>query len=201
VRFAPDAAAGVHAAVEAETDAIFREARGAGRKEPRAAYTADAVANLLLRGPRKPIDARLDVSHAAFERGHVVEGERCEIPGIGPIPVTAARRLLRDARVSLHVRDETDKISHVSSITRTVPAKLRRWLEATYPVCGRQGCENTIGLRIDHIFEFARGGVLDEHNAWRICGACDDLKQHRGWRVVGTPGHYDLVPPDHPDPP
>jgi 5-methylcytosine-specific restriction endonuclease McrA len=197
LRLAPDRAIGFHAAVEAETDLLFREARGAGRKEPRAAYMADAIANLVDGGPRKPIDARIDVSDAALERGHVAEGEKCEIPGLGPIPVVAAKRLLRDARVTLLVRDDTDKITHVSSVTRTVPAKLRRWLEATYPVCGRQGCENTIGLRIDHIHEYSKGGVLDEHNAWRICGPCDDLKQHHRWRVIGTPAHYDLVPPDH----
>jgi 5-methylcytosine-specific restriction endonuclease McrA len=207
LRLAPDRAIGFHAAVEAEADLLFREARAAGRREQRAAYMADAVANLVDRGPRKPIDARIDVSDAALERGHVVDGERCEIPGLGPIPVTAAKRLLRDARVSVLVRDDTDKITHVSSMTRTVPTKLRRWLEQTYPVCGRQACANTRGLRIDHIHDYAKGGVLDEHNAWRICEPCDHLKQHCGWKVIGTPGHYDLIPPDDqlvtndPDPP
>jgi 5-methylcytosine-specific restriction endonuclease McrA len=196
VRFAPDEAAGVYAAVEAETDLVFRDARAAGRKEARAAYVADAVANLLLRGPRKPIDARLDVTEAALERGHVVSGEKCEIPGLGPIPVTAAKRMLRDARVSVMVRDDTDKITHVSSVTRTVPAKLRRWLEAAYPVCGRHACENSRNLVIDHIQLYSEGGILDEHNAWRICTRCDHLKQHCGWVVVGHPGDWDLVPPD-----
>ena len=200
VRLAPDRALGVQAAVEAETEALFREARAAGVRTPRMALVADAVANLVDRGPRKPIDARLDVTHTALERGHVIAGERCEIPGLGPIPVSAAKRMLRDARVTVVVTDDTDKITHVSSVTRTVPAKLRRFLEATYPVCGRQGCENTRGLRIDHIHDYAKGGVLDEHNAWRICEPCDHLKQHCGWKVIGHPGHYDLVPPDHPTP-
>jgi 5-methylcytosine-specific restriction endonuclease McrA len=201
LRLAPDRAVSFHAAVEAETDRLFRDARREGRREPRSAYMADAIANLVERGPAKPIDARVDVPAAALERGHVVEGEACEIPGLGPIPVASARMMLRDARVTVLLRGDDDRITHVSSVTRTVPAKLRRWLEATYPVCGRQGCHNTIGLRIDHIHEYAKGGVLDEHNAWRICGPCDHLKQHEGWKVIGTPGHYDLVPPDHPAPP
>jgi len=198
LRLAPDRAVSFHAAVEAETERLFREARSAGRRESRAAYMADAIANLVEHGPKKPIDARVDVADAALERGHVGTGEQCEIAGLGPIPVTAAKRMLRDARVTMLVRDDTDKITHVSSVTRTVPAKLRRWLEQTYPTCGRQGCENTRGLRIDHIHDYAFGGILDERNAWRICEPCDHLKQHCGWKVIGAPGHYDLVPPDRP---
>jgi len=45
------------------------------------------------------------------------------------------------------------------------------------------------------------GGILDEHNAWRLCPTCNDLKTYRGWRVVGSPGQWDLVPPDPPDNP
>jgi 5-methylcytosine-specific restriction endonuclease McrA len=201
VTLAPDRAAGFHAALEAETELLFREARSEGRREARAAYMADALANLVTHGPSKPIEARVNADATALERGHVVAGETCEIDGLGPIPVTTARQLLRDARVTLLVRDEADRISHVSSPTRTVPAKLRRWLEATYPTCGRQGCDNTRGLIIDHIDDYADGGVLDEHNAWRLCPTCNDLKTYRGWNVVGSPGHWDLVPPDHPDDP
>jgi hypothetical protein len=198
-RFAPDEAAGVYAAVEAETDRIFREARAAGRREPRAAYMADAIANLLLaRGSAKPVDARLDVTESALERGHVIKGEKCEIPGVGPIPVAAAKRMLRDARISAFFRDDADHITHVSSVTRTVPAKLRRWLEAEYPVCGRQACESSRNLVIDHIHPYALGGILDRDNAWRICTRCDHLKQHCDWVVVGHPGAWDLVPPDDP---
>jgi 5-methylcytosine-specific restriction endonuclease McrA len=199
VTLAPDRAANVHAALEAETDRIFRDARAAGQREPRVAYMADALANLVTNGPSKPIDARLNADTTALERGHVIAGETCELEGLGPIPVTSARQLLRDARVTLLVHDD-DRISHVSSVTRTVPAKLRRWLEATYPECGRQGCNNTRNLIIDHIERYTDGGILDEHNAWRLCPTCNDLKTHRGWKVIGTPGRWDLVPPDHADP-
>jgi 5-methylcytosine-specific restriction endonuclease McrA len=130
-----------------------------------------------------------------------VAGEGCEIAGLGPIPVAVARKLTTDARVTLLLHDDEDRISHVSSVTRTVPAKLRRWLEATYPTCGRLGCTNSRGLIIDHIERFADGGILDEHNAWRLCPTCNDLKTYRGSKVVGAPGHWDLVPPDPPDDP
>ena len=105
-----------------------------------------------------------------------------------------------------------DAITHVTSMTRTIPARLRRWLEQTYPQCGRSGCDNSLGLIIDHIVDYAvlaRDGDIPpttEDNTWRLCATCNDLETYRGWRVVGGPGAWDLVPPrcdppDDPDPP
>ena len=204
-RLSPDGGVQVFAALEAETDRIFREARAAGRREGRAAYMADALEHLVTRGPSKPIDVRLSSPSAAIARGHVVHGEQCEVAGVGPIPVTTARALLADARVTTMVCDR-DAITHVTSMTRTIPAKLRRWLEETFPQCGRSGCDNSQGLIIDHIVEYAvlaREGRLPpttEHNTWRLCPTCNDLKTYRGWRVVGGPGAWDMVPGDRPDP-
>ena len=99
------------------------------------------------------------------------------------------------------VRDG-DAITHVSSMTRTIPAKLRRWVEETYPQCGRSGCDNTIGLIIDHIVDYAHLTKLGEippttqDNLWRLCPTCNDLKTYRGWKVTGGPGTWDLIPPD-----
>jgi hypothetical protein len=45
------------------------------------------------------------------------------------------------------------------------------------------------------------GGETNVHNTWRICTHHHALKTHRGWRIVGTNGDRDLVPPDDPDPP
>jgi len=172
VRFAPEAAGLVFAALDAETDLVFREARAAGKREPRRAYMHDALANLIARGPTKPIDVRLNADASGIARGHVIDGERCEIDGIGPIPVTTARALLADARVTTMVKTG-DAITHVTSMTRTIPAKLRRWLEVTYPKCGRKGCNNTQHLQIDHITDYAevlRTGELPPttaENTWR----------------------------------
>ncbi len=206
-RLAPDRGATVFSALDAETDRIFREARAAGQRDPRAAYMADA-----LRQPRhqrsraSPSTCACPLDAAPVARGHVLPGEHCEIDGVGPIPVTTARQMLADARVTTMVRDG-DAITHVSSMTRTIPAKLRRWLEETYPQCGRQGCDNTIGLIIDHIVDYAHLTKLGEippttqDNLWRLCPTCDDLKTYRGWKITGGPGTWDLIPPDHPDDP
>jgi hypothetical protein len=146
-RMAPDAGARFSAAWKAHTDRIFCEARRAGRHEPRAAYAADALVALATEGPCKPVEVRVTVDSAALARGHSLNGERCEIDRVGPVPVATARTLLDDASVAVLVRDGDD-ITNVSSPKRTIPMKLRRALEARYPTCGVKSCANDQFLSI-----------------------------------------------------
>jgi hypothetical protein len=199
-RLAPDAGARFRSAWQAHIDRIFRDARRAGRREPRAAYAADALVALASEGPCKPVDVRVTIDSAALARGHTEPGERCEIDRSGPIPVTTARALLDDASVAVLVRDGDD-ITAVTSPKRVIPMKLRRALEARYPVCGVKACANDQFLEIDHVVPLEDGGETNVHNTWRICPHHHFLKTHPGWRVVGEPGNWDLVPPDDPDPP
>jgi Domain of unknown function (DUF222)/HNH endonuclease len=199
-RLAPDAGARFDAAWEAHIDRIFRDARRAGRYEPRAAYAADALVALASEGPCKPVEVRVTVDNAALARGHTQNRERCEIDRVGPVPVTTARALLDDASVAVLVRDGDD-ITAVSSPKRTIPIKLRRALEARYATCGVKGCANDQFLEIDHVVPIADGGQTEIANAWRICPHHHVLKTYFGWEVVGDAGNWDLVPPDDPDPP
>jgi hypothetical protein len=199
-RMAPDAGARFNSAWKAHIDRIFADARRAGRREPRAAYAADALVALASEGPCKPVEVHVTVDSAALARGHTDAGERCEVRGLGPAPVTTARALLDDARVSVLVRDRDD-VTAVSSPKRTIPAKLRRALEARYSTCGAKACANDQFLEIDHIVPIEQHGPTELTNLWRICTHHHALKTHGGWRVVGTNGDRDLVPPDDPDPP
>jgi 5-methylcytosine-specific restriction endonuclease McrA len=193
-RLAPDAGARFSSAWKAHTDRIFCDARRAGRREPRAAYAADALVALASEGPCKPIEVRVTVDSAALSRGHSKRGERCEIDRVGPVPVTTARALLDDAAVTVMTRSGDD-ITAVSRPTRTIPTKLRRALEARYPVCGARGCANDQFLEIDHIVPVAEHGCTEIENLWRLCSHHHRLKTYAGWRVVGTNGDRDLVPP------
>jgi hypothetical protein len=199
-RMAPDAGARFDSAWEAHIDRIFREARRAGLREPRAAYAADALVALATDGPCKPVEVGVVIDQHAMARGHTEAGERCEVTGIGPVPVTTARTLLDDASVVALVRDG-DEITAVSSPKRQIPTKLRRALEARYAVCGVKACANDRFLQIDHVVPMEAGGETNIHNTWRICPHHHFLKTHRGWKVVGEPGNWDLRPPDDPDPP
>lgn len=200
VRLPPDDGAYVGHAIEDWTNRIAGVARPPGQREPRAAYAADALVALVKQGPCKPVEIRFEGSEAALTRGYLEPGERCELVGVGPIPATTARQLLNDARVTRF--GECDgEIVETSPPKRTIPAALRRKLELRHPSCGNLDCANDQFLEIDHIIPLADGGPTDEHNCWRLCPHCHDLKTYYGWKVVEQHGVRRLVPPDDPDPP
>jgi hypothetical protein len=197
-KLAPDDAVWVRSALELKTEEIFKSARAAGRVEPHAAYCADAlVATVTGNVPKKPLDARLHADRDALDRGYVEPGEQCELEGIGPIPVTMARAMLDDARVTLVGHDDTGDITYISSLERTIPIKLRRWVEEAFPCCGVEGCTDAWRSEIDHIRPVEDGGPTEKANLWRLCRHHHKLKTFYGYRVVGRR----LVAPDDPDPP
>ncbi len=201
-RLSPDDAAWVASASKLKTEEIFQAARARSEAEPHAAYCADAlVAVVTGKAPKKPLDARLHADQPALDRGYAEPGERCELEGIGPIPVTMARAMLDDARVTIVGRDDTGEIASISSLSRTIPIKLRRYLEETYSVCGVQDCTDNWRMEIDHIVAVEDGGRTEKDNLWRICRHHHKLKTFYGWKVVGPPGNRTLVAPDDPDPP
>lgn len=199
-RLAPDKGAAVKAALDAEADLIFREARRDGREESREAYAADAFHALMTRGPRKATAATLVIDETVPERGYALPGERCEITGIGLIPVTIAKAMLEDAKVRAVPRTGSE-LPEYSSDSRYYPPWLIAWLDARYPVCGAQGCDADFRLQYDHVVALADGGRTERDNLWRLCPHHHDLKTNHDWRITGTIHNWDLVPPDAPDPP
>ncbi len=198
---APDVGARIVSVLNQKTDELFRAARASGTTELRAAYAADALAALILGdGPRPAPDVRVHADGAAVARGYAAPGERCHIDGVGPVPVATIVAMLQDATVTVLTHDDTGDITHISSPTRTIPARVRRWVEEAYPTCGRHGCDSTFRLEIDHIIPWAAGGATTKANLWRLCGHDHHLKTYRGWRAVRLPdGTWDLHPPDgHP---
>ena len=151
-RFTPDEGARLMVAVAAETDRLAAAARTAGVDDPRKALAADALIGLACtwRGrpgadatpatpsPRATVHVRVD--HAALQRGHVEPGELCEIPGVGPVPVEVARRLVVDSVLNVLVTDGVD-VTAVAHAGRTIPIALRRALVERDPECVVPGCD------------------------------------------------------------
>src|SRR5688500_10338911 len=84
----PAESARVNRAIDDEIEVLWRRARREGRRASRAAFAADALVNLVLRGPSKPPEIKVTVDETAAARGYVAPGERCEIDGHGAVPVT-----------------------------------------------------------------------------------------------------------------
>jgi hypothetical protein len=112
------------------------------------------------------VHVRVDAE--ALRRGHLEGEEVSEIPGVGPIPVAAARRLLNDAIVKVIFSQGAD-IKAVAHLGRTIPAKLRTALEERDPTCMVPDCDVRKGLEIDHIIPYAEGGLTTLANTARLC--------------------------------
>jgi hypothetical protein len=203
-RLTPDDGARVLAGMEPHRRRIFASARAAGRREPSCAYDADALVAAVEAGassgpagssPGAVVHVRVDRS--ALVRGHAERGERCEIPGVGPIPVGAARRLASDAILKVVLTEGAD-VTGVAHLGRTIPARLRTALEARDPTCVVPGCDVRHGLEIDHRVPYAEGGPTTLGNLARLCRWHHSLKTHRRWRLDGGPGSWTWSGPDPP---
>ena len=216
MRLTPDDGASLLASLERRTNERFDEGRTAGRHEPTAAYAADALVDLVTgrvrctgtgpadaapaspgspttSAPRAVVHVRIDAG--ALRRGHADDGETCEIPGVGPVPVASVRALLPEAFVKLLVHDGVD-VTTVCHVGRTVPAHVRSALEERDPQCVVPGCDVALGLEIDHYrTAFAEGGPTALENLARLCHFHHAMKTYRGFELRGGPGKWEWEPP------
>jgi hypothetical protein len=189
-RLTPDSGARLIATVRARARALQEQARRAGSKESVDAYAADGLVSLAddrTAGTRAVVHVHVDRS--AWNRGRIERDERCFIPGVGPIPVAAARRLAADGIVKAVLADAAD-ITGVAHFGRTIPARIRTALEARDVTCVVPGCDEREALEIDHIKPLGEGGETSLANLARLCRWHHSLKTHRGWRLAGVPGAW-----------
>lgn len=184
----------IEAALNAEADKVFKEARAQGRTEPLGAYRLDALVNLLCGGGAKvdsTVVVRVDESRL---RG---EGGLCECPSTGPVPVSEViGTILAGAFVKIVAHSGGD-ITRVVHHGRHVPAELRTAiLERDSYTCVRPRCGATGHLEIHHYkVDHARGGPMAYWNAAGVCPHDHDLLTHRGHGLEGGPGNWKWIPP------
>jgi uncharacterized protein DUF222 len=200
-RLTGDSGAKVLAGLAPHRERIFADARKAGLRESSDVYAADALVAMaagsgaVKPGPRTMVHVRVD--HSAFVRGRVVNGEVCEIPGIGPIPVATGRELASDAVLKAFVTKGSD-VTSVAHVGRTIAARVRTALEARDPMCVVPGCDIRLGLEIDHIVPFAEGGLSTLANLARLCSFHHYLKTYHRYRLGGSAGGWTWSGPDPP---
>jgi 5-methylcytosine-specific restriction endonuclease McrA len=204
-----DATARVMAALQPYERDLFRASRDAGRRERSDALAFDALVALTSSAggerdgePGRAIVVRVD--HAAFRRGHTEAGEICEVPGVGPIPVSVADRLSDDAILKALIVDGED-VRAVAHLGRTIPARLRTAVEEMFPECAVEGCHVNRHLEIDHNVPISEGGPTALWNLRRLCAHHHEYKHAHNLRLEGEGTRQRFVPrgppPEGPAPP
>ena len=220
-----DDIAAMWAVIEGRARSIFDKARLEGRRETQGAYAFDAVAEICRDAAgdaagdaddtdhpeaqppvpagriRKPVPTKVivRVDWTALLRGCPVEGETCEIAGAGEIPVSVVRELLAtgDPFIAAILTKGVD-VLNVAHIGRKPTAFQQSALEWLSTGCDVLGCDNTVGLEIDHVDDWAETKMTKLGRLRCMCGHHHDLKTHHGWALVEGPGKQPLVPPDDP---
>lgn len=207
-RVTPDAGAEVLAAVRARAAFVVDEAVQANvPAESREAYEADALVALVtgdvrmatfqgnVGGRTRSAVVYLHVSLEALRRGELGEGELCEIPGVGPVPLVVAEHLFGESLLKLVVANGAD-VTTACTLGRAVPAAVEVALEARDRVCVVPSCDVSLSLEIDHWqIPFGRGGPTVLWNLARVCKFHHNLKTYHGWQLRGGPGKWEWVAP------
>jgi hypothetical protein len=117
-------------------DREFKRAKAEGRVESLAAYRADGLVAMAraaragdgVAAPKSNAKVIVVVDVQALRRGQVQHGKTCEIQGVGPVPVAAARALLGEAALAVVIKDGVD-VCNVTHLRRRTNAYQRTALE------------------------------------------------------------------------
>jgi Domain of unknown function (DUF222) len=197
----PEVGGAIKAVIEDGTRKRFREARSDGVRESQDAYAADAFADVVTGDPATAksggYTTHIVIDFEALQRGNALEGETCEIPGVGPVNTHWVREMLGESFVTAIVKKAKD-ITTVAHLGRHIPAELRTALIVSGRECSIEGCSGREYLELDHCeVDYAKGGRTEWRNlAWE-CSIHHDRKTS-GW-ILGPPdpvtGKRKLHPP------
>jgi len=141
-------------------------------------------------------DLLIHIDWSAARRGYTLPGERCEIAGVGPVPVEVALDFDADPFIKAVIRDGTD-IRTVVHYGRHIPAELMTALEARGRVCCVSGCSNDGYIEVDHaLIDHAKGGPLALWNTQWLCKHHHRLKTANKLHIELPPS----APPPEPRP-
>ncbi|HXQ59523.1 MAG TPA: DUF222 domain-containing protein, partial [Acidimicrobiales bacterium] len=213
-RLTPDALGRFVAAIQSEANAIFKEARKSGHHESPMAYAADALLALVtgtsatgtssgspsgtgatskVARPTTMMHLRVDL--AALRRGNLEDGEVCEIPGVGPVPLATAVNEVGNSLLKVIIGNAVD-VASVCHVGRAIPAHIRSALEDRDESCVVPGCDVARGLENDHYqIGFVQDGPTELWNLCRLCRWHHYLKTHCGYAITGGPGDWEWEAP------
>jgi hypothetical protein len=136
---------------------------------------------------------RVDVE--ALVRGRIHEGDVCEIAGVGPVSVTAARALLGESVLKLVTTTGVDVVN-VTNLGRGPKAAQKIALLWSSPECTVAGGTRRRRIEHDHRDPWTAVHETTTGNLDRYCDHHHDLKTRHGWALVPGTGKRPMVPPE-----
>jgi hypothetical protein len=191
-RFPPEIGGPMKTAIEQQAQRIFREHKTGTDHESNNAYAADAIAGFVLTNtntadPVTTTTQRVDatvhivVDHSTLVCGGTLDGDVCEIPGVGPVDVGWVTELLGSAFLTLVIKKGKD-ITTVAHLGRHVPAEILTALIVSGRQCDIEDCHHRGYLERDHIHDHAHGGPTSYANLGWLCYRHHRLKS-AGWQL------------------
>jgi hypothetical protein len=139
----------------------------------------------------------ITVPHTTFLTGRPVAGEICQIPGVGPVPVSVVHGLLDDDPIIKAVVTKGRDITALATLTRSLKDDLRLAVLAANDLqCGVPSCDNLRFLEIDHEWEYHKGGPTSYDNLRPLCSFHHRQRTTEDYELRGSPGSYQWVAPD-----
>ncbi|MGI8683672.1 MAG: DUF222 domain-containing protein [Acidimicrobiales bacterium] len=149
--------------------------------------------------PPSPVKVIVRIDWDALIRGWPIDGEVCEIAGLGPVAVSAVRAMIAsgDSFLAAVVTKGVDVVN-VAHLGRRATAFQRSGLEWLSPECITLGCNAKARLEIDHRVDWADSKITMLRFLEHHCSHHHDLKTVHGWALVEGTGKRLMVPPDDP---
>ena len=186
----PSDGARIVARLNAETEAVFAEARANRTPEDREsldAYQFDALVRIAEHSGDEQSRAQahvfVNVDAEKLTGGDEATGV-CEIKGVGPVPVAIARELMGDALLTVLVKKGVDVTTIAHDGTATMPISVRRAVLARDPDCVVDVCSAPT-TEVHHLKYRSDGGEHSTTNCVGTCSWCHDLVHYH---------HYQLEP-------
>lgn len=200
----PDEAAAFDARHKPFVLQAYRAAKASGRPAKRAELEVNGLLAMVETsgGGRRPVKAEVVVvvDHEALVRGFVDGEERCEIDGIGSVPVSVVRSLAQDCYLSTIVMRGKQPVMAVGK-ARYIPNRLKVAVRLRDRCCVVPGCDSTFRLEFDHITPVAELGLSELDNLRLLCKQHHDMRTHNGFDITtngdGRKQWVQLRPPQH----
>lgn len=167
----------------------------AGEREGDEAQASRGRRGAKRRARRRPARVVVLADLQALRRGHAEAGETCEIPGVGPISVAAAREYLGDGLLSLAITDGVD-VQSVVRLDRHLSLEQRIALFVRDQKCCVPSCNATERLQVHHTYAYGDSKRTTLVELALVCPHHHKLITHRGYDLRGGPGRWRWLTPD-----